>query len=310
METSRQRTLGILLVLASAALFAMAGVFTKLVEADVWAITGWRGFVGATITAGYFFWRRHTAGQPLSVTMGRYGWLFAALSAATQLLYIGALKYTYVANVAVIYAIAPFVAAGLAWLFVGEKARPLTLITASISMGGVLIIVANGLGSGSGFGDGLAVAMTISFAVYMVAVRAFEDTPVLWAVAVSSFLLSILSLFVSDPLSVSASDMGYLTLFGLTFSSGVILFTEGARLLPVSETALIGTMDVPFAAGFAWLFLAEAAPSTTIVGGLVVVGALVLQALGDIAGAYWQGWRTFRGRPTPTPPPSGGSSNG
>jgi drug/metabolite transporter (DMT)-like permease len=304
MEPSQQRLLGIMLVLASAALFALAGVFTKLVQADVWTITGWRGLVGAIITAGYFFWRRHTEGRPISVRMGRNGWLFAALSAATQLLYIGALKFTYVANVAVIYAIAPFIAAGLAWLFVGERVRPLTLLTATISMCGVLIIVANGLGSGSSFGDGLAVAMTISFAVYMVAVRAFQDTPVLWAVAVSSFLLAMFSLFVSDPLSVGWRDFGYLILFGLTFSSGVILFTEGARLLPVSETALIGTMDVPFAAGFAWLFLAEAAPSATIIGGLVVVGALVLQALGDIAGAHWQGWRTFRGRSTPTPPPS------
>lgn len=308
MEASRQRPIGMLLVLGSAALFALAGVFTKLVEADIWSITGWRGLVGSIITAAYFFWRRRGARQPVSLKIGRNAWLFAALSAATQLLYIGALKFTYVANVAVIYAIAPFVAAGLAWIFVSEKVRPLTMATAAISLAGVAIIVANGLGSGSSFGDGLALAMTFSFALYMVAVRAFQNEPVLWAVAVASFLLFLLSLVISDPLSVSWRDLGFLLLFGCTFSAAVILFTEGARLLPVAETALIGTMDVPFAAGFAWLFLAEAAPSATIVGGLVVCAALVVQALGDLAGARWQGWRAIRGRASPTPP-SGGSSD-
>jgi drug/metabolite transporter (DMT)-like permease len=219
-------------------------------------------------------------------------------------LYIGALKYTYVANVAVIYAIAPFLAAGLALAFVGEKVRPLTIITATLSLCGVAWIVADGLGSVSGFGDFLALGMTVSFAIYMVAVRAFPDAPVLLAVATSSFLIFLFSFVVSTPLAINQQDMIYLVLFGLTFSSAVILFTEGARLLPVADTALIGTMDVPFAAGFAWVFLNEIPPPATILGGLVVVAAVALQAVGDLTGARWQAWRALRGRATPTPPPS------
>lgn len=296
------RVVGVLLVVGSAALFALAGVFTKLVSADVWAIAGWRGLVGSIVTAGYFFWRRRRAGIPISLRLGPKTWLFGALSIATQLLYIGALKYTYVSNVAVIYAIAPFVAALLALLMLGERFRLTTMITALISLGGVIVIVGNGLNTGNVLGDAMALAMTFTFALYMIAVRAFSDQPVLWAVAVASFLLFLASFFTTEPLMVSWADMGYLVLFGLTFSSAVILFTEGASRLPVAETALIGTLDVPFAVGFAWLFLAEIPPASTILGGLIVVGALLFQALMDVAGARWQAWRALRGRSQPTPP--------
>ncbi|MIL09862.1 hypothetical protein BZU93_28790, partial [Salmonella enterica subsp. enterica] len=101
----------------------------------------------------------------------------------------------------------------------------------------------------------------------------------------------------------TAQDFQNLILFGLTFSVAVILFTEGARILPVADTALIGTLDVPFAASAAWLLLTEVPPEATIIGGLIVIGAVSLQAMGDIAGARWIAWRSMRGRSTPTPPP-------
>lgn len=300
----QSRLAGVILVLVSAALFAMAGVFTKLVHADIWVTAGWRGLIGSLVTGAYFVWRRRRIGQSVSMRLGSFGWLFAALSIATQLLYIGALKYTYVANVAVIYAIAPFLAAGLAYAALGEKVRPLTISTATLSLAGVAWIVADGLGSGSGYGDLLALGMTVAFAVYMVAVRAAPDAPVLLAVAVSCFLLFLFSFVIASPLSVSGRDALFLVLFGLTFSTGVIFFTEGARLLPVADTALIGTMDVPFAAGFAWAFLNEVPPRATMIGGLVVVLAVAMQAVGDLAGARWQAWRAMRGRSDPTPPPA------
>lgn len=299
----QSRWFGAVLVLLSAALFAMAGVFTKLIDADPWVISGWRGLVGSIITAAYFFWRRRRIGQAVSLRLGKAGWMFGALSALTQILYIGALKHTLVANVAVIYAIAPFLAGILALMALGEKLRATSIIAATVSLGGVGLIVADGLGSGNTFGNALALGMTIAFAVYMVAVRALPDVPVLLAVAVAAFLLFVLSFFVSDPLDISARDLSLAIMFGLTFSSAVILFTEGARVLPVADTALIGTMDVPFAAGFAWLFLNEIPPKSTILGGAIVVAAVVFQAIGDIAGARWQSWRALRGRSVPTPPP-------
>ena len=46
-----------MLVAASAAFFALAGIFTRSITAGPWTIACWRGLVGATIIAAYVLWR-------------------------------------------------------------------------------------------------------------------------------------------------------------------------------------------------------------------------------------------------------------
>ncbi len=294
--SANKRTLGIVLVLLSSALFALAGSFTKMITADSWVIAGWRGLIGAVMLFGYLLWRRQHNGIPLELRLDHKGWTVAALSALASVSYIASFKHTYVANVAVIYALCPLIAALLAWLLLKEPVRKLTIVTAFISFGGVLIIAASGLGSGHLFGDGLALAMTVVFALYLVAVRAFQNVPVIWAITVGCLILHLLSWMVADPMALSSRDLGIALMFGATFTTGVVLFTEGARLLPVSETALLTTTDVPLAVGFAWLLLGETPPLATFIGGAVIIAAMVVQTFGDLTASRWQSWKLFRGR--------------
>lgn len=290
------RPLGIFLVLASAFFFSLAGVFAKLVTVGPWTIAGWRGLVGALLIGLYAWWRKRARGERFTPWLDQKGWMIAAISLLSAISFIGALKHTFVANVAVIYAITPFAAAALAWLVLREPVRRLTIVTTFVSLAGVVIVVSGGLGTGNALGNALALVMTLTFAIYMVAVRAFAETPVLWAVAVGAFALFLVSFVADDPLVISARDFGVCMLFGLCFTIAVVLLTEGARFLPVAETGLICNMDVPFAAGAAWLVISEVPPSATIIGGSVVILAIVLQALGDLGGARWLSWRNPRGR--------------
>ncbi|MDC6705770.1 hypothetical protein OEZ83_25740, partial [Leclercia adecarboxylata] len=59
---STERTLGIVLVSASAAVFALTGVLTKSIHADPLTITCWRGFVGSILITLYVLWRRRRSG--------------------------------------------------------------------------------------------------------------------------------------------------------------------------------------------------------------------------------------------------------
>ena len=126
--------------------------------------------------------------------------------------------------------------------------------------------VANVVGTGNLFGDLLALLMTVSSGLFIVMVRAFRNTPVVWAGAISAFVLFILGWFVTDPLAVSARDAVLLDMFGLSFAFATILRTEGSRRVPASETGLIGTTEAPFAILFAFLFLGEIPPVASIVG--------------------------------------------
>jgi drug/metabolite transporter (DMT)-like permease len=62
--------------------------------------------------------------------------------------------------------------------------------------------------------------------------------------------------------------------FGVSFAAAVILWTEGTRLVSAAESGLLGSMEVPLAILFAWLFIGETAPMASLVGGLIVIVAV------------------------------------
>ncbi|MGN6537263.1 MAG: DMT family transporter [Mesorhizobium sp.] len=288
-ETSvSDRPLGIMLVSASAAVFGLAGVLTKSIHADPLVINCWRGLVGGLLIGLYVAWRRRREKASAPLRLGWRGWLMAVVGAAASIAFIAAFKNTYVANVAIIYATAPFIAGLLGWLILGERARTKTLLAAVLSLSGVGLIVSAGLGSGRPLGDGLALLMTFGSALYMVMIRKFRDTPVVWAGAVSGLLLFVLGWLVAEPLAISVRDAWLLAAFGASFAIASVLWTEGARLLPAAEAGLLGSAEVPFAILFGWLFLAELPPAASFVGGGVVLLAVFAHAGHD--------WRAARRR--------------
>ncbi len=275
--------LGIVLVIASALVFSLAGVLTKMIKADAWTIASWRGLLGGTLIAVYVAWLDREKPLRQRFRLGWQGWLLASVGSFASLAFIFAFKLTYVANVAVIYATVPFVAAGLSWWLLRERFRRRTAIAAVFSLVGVVIVVAGGLDSGSITGDSVALVMTLGCALYMVLIRVFRDSPVVFAGGVSGLLLCFVSWFVVDPLAVSQQDVVPLSLFGISFAVAVVLWTEGTKLIPAAEAGLLGSAEAPFAILLAWLLLAELPPLASFAGGGIVLAAVFAHAAGDIA---------------------------
>lgn len=277
-EGMPRHRLGVMLVLASAVPFALAGVFTKVIAADLWTVLGWRGLIGGVLIYAY---ARRTEGT--SQPMGWRGWVLALVGALASVAFLAAFRLTAVANVTLIYAMAPFAAAILDRAIRGEPVRGAVMRSAAVSGLGVGIIVAGGIGGAGRAGDALAVAMMGLFALYTVLIRAFPQAPAMRAAALSALPLAGLGLVFGAPFDVGGRDMAWLVLFGLSFAGAVILFTEGARRIPAAEAGLYGGAETPFAVLFAGLVLAEWPAPATVAG-----GALVLAAV------FWRGWRDLR----------------
>lgn len=275
--------LGVILVIASALAFSLAGVLTKSIAADAWTIACWRGLLGGMLIALYVVWSGRE--KPLRETfrLGWRGWLLASVGSLASLAFIFAFKLTYIANVAVIYATVPFMAAGLAWWLLRESFQWRTAVTTGFSLLGVVILVAGGLGSGKLVGDTVALIMTLGNALYMVLIRVFRDSPVVLAGGVSALQLFFVGWFVVDPLAVSQQDAVLLSMFGISFALAVVLWTEGTKLIPAAEAGLLGSAEAPFAILLAWLLLAELPPLASFVGGSIVLAAVFTHAAGDIA---------------------------
>ncbi len=268
------RRLGIGLVLASAVPFALAGVFTKLIEADVWTVLVWRGVIGGVLIALYA--RRSERGM----AMGWRGWLLAIIGGLASVAFLAAFRMTFVANVTLIYAMAPFAAAGLDWLIRKERARAEVLRSAAFSIVGVAMIVAGSFGGARLAGDMMALLMMGLFPLYTVLIRAFPQAPLLTAAALSSVLPVMLGLAMGVPLLPEVRDMAWLVLFGLSFALAVVLFTEGARRIPAAEAGFYGGLEVPLAVLLAWGLLSEWPPLSTVLGGVLIMSAV-----------FWRGWR-------------------
>ena len=279
-----EHLLGVALVILSALAFSLAGILTKAITANTWTILCWRGLIGGLLIAGYAGWLGRRVPLRQRFRLGWQGWLLASVGGLSSIAFVGSFKLTYVSNVAVIYAIAPFLAAALGWMIMREGFRRRTLIAALFSLLGIAIVFAGGVRAGSTVGDGLALAMTFGCALYMVLIRRFRDSPVVLAAGVAGLQLFVVGWFVVDPLAVSRHDVLLLVLFGLAFAVATVLWTEGTRRIPAAESGLLGCAETPFAALLAWLLLAEVPPAASFLGGGIVLAAVLLHAGWDLRG--------------------------
>lgn len=280
-EDRRAHARGTVLVLASALAFSLAGILTKSVDADAWTIVCWRGFVGGAVITAYVGWRGR--GRPLRETfrLGWRGWLLATLCSIASILFISAFKFTHVANVTVIYATVPFIAALIERAVLGEPFSRSTLLAATASLAGVAIMVSGDVG-GNFAGEILALLMTITNGLFMVLIRAFRSTGAVLAGAASCLQVVLAGAVLGDPFAVSAHDAWLLVLFGLAFAVAIILWTEGTRLVPAAESGLLTAADVPLATLLAWLVLADLPSPRGLVGGAVVLAAILALSLRNI----------------------------
>jgi len=271
---------GAVLVLLSAVAFSAAGFFTRLIDADAWTMLFWRGLFGGLFIAGYVYWRDGADAFMTLRRIGRLGLLAAACSAVATICFINALRQTTVADVLVINATAPFVAAAIAWAWTGERERRSTFVASSVALLGVVVMVVDAAGSGRWLGNLLAVVMTVLISAMMVVIRRQRAVCMLPAASLSAFLCALLAWPLAEPASVSGDDFGYLILFGtLQFGLGLLLLTLGTRLISAPRSALIGALETPLAPALVWLAFGEVPSLMACIGGLIVLGAVVADLL-------------------------------
>lgn len=271
--------IGVFLVVTAAITYSTAGLFTKGVDARSWDVIFWRGFFAAGFTLCWTLNNRTF--RENFFAMGQSGWAVGVIGALGTAAFIPAFKLTSIANVSLIYAVAPLIAALLAWIAIGERVSGRTMLGCVCAVFGVTIIVAGSLGRISLTGDLLALCMTAAMASIMVIYRAFPETPGAGpAVLQSVFLLPFAAMF-GTPLSVNPIEVVILAAFGLLFAIASVTLAEGAKRIPSGQAALLSSLETPLAPIFAFLLLAEIPNVATCLGGSIVLLAVLLSLRND-----------------------------
>jgi drug/metabolite transporter (DMT)-like permease len=292
---ARQR--GAMLVACAAICWSSGGLITRLVDTSPWTTTLWRSLF-ASLFLGLVLWmvrRRPIVAQWREG--GRPMLVVAVCMALSSACFILSLAHTEVANTLILMSIGPYVAGLLGWVFLGERVAPRTWVTMGVALAGAVTMVASAYGRGSVVGDVLAIVTAVSFAVATVLVRRHPEIEMAPAAALATALLVVVALFLADPFATSLRDVGLLAFFGIgQFGCGFLLFMGGARLIPAAETSLIGMLEVVLGPLWVWLVLGERPGAESLVGGALILTALLANALVELV-APRTGRRPGRGRP-------------
>jgi drug/metabolite transporter (DMT)-like permease len=281
-SADRRHRVGVILVTASGFIWSTAGFFTRLIVADTWTLLFWRSVFGALFLLAVLVGQERQDALRAIRTMGWPGWVVSILSTGIILTYLTALRLTAVADVMIIQATLPFVVAGLAWLAMRERASRPTIVASALATIGVVVMLGGAPLAGNPWGDALAFVTTVIYAGVLVLLRWYRDVPMTSAAFLAALLGAAVSLPFAAPTAVSARDLFYLMVFGVTQTGlAFLLLTMGSRLIPAAETAMIGTLETPLAPAWVWLAFGEVPTTAALVGGTIVLSAVVGQIVAE-----------------------------
>ncbi|MEX0404527.1 DMT family transporter [Aquibium sp. LZ166] len=276
----REERVGFLLVFLSALTWSFGGAIGRFVEnADAWTTVFWRSAWAAAFLIGFMLLRDGGRGMAgLFRSMGVPGLAVALCFAAASTAFVVALSHTTVANILLMQAGVPLLAALLAFLLFGERVSRSTWAAIAAVIIGVAIMVSDSLdGDVSPIGDGLAVLIAVVFSIATVITRRFAHVRMTPATCLGTVIAAVFAFTQAGSLAVSGSDMGFLFAFGaLNLGLGLALFATGARLIPAAYAALLGTFETLLGPVWVWLIHGELPSSRTILGGSVVFAALLV----------------------------------
>jgi drug/metabolite transporter (DMT)-like permease len=277
------RRLGVWLVTAAAVCWSTGGLMARLVGTDPWTTVFWRSVFSALFLAGALAVGRRGAAPlapgslwPIALT----GVCFAIASTS----FIMSLSRTSVANTLIIQSLSPFIAGLGGWVALGERVRPRTWAAMGAALVGTVLMLWGSPGQGSRVGDLFALATATAFAAATVVVRRYRAVPMPAAAMLAAALAAVVAWGPAQPGSVAARDLLLLALFGVgQFATGLLLFTAGARLIPVADAALIAVLESVLGPIWVWVFLGESPGLYSGIGGAVILGALVVHTAADLA---------------------------
>jgi drug/metabolite transporter (DMT)-like permease len=155
----------------------------------------------------------------------------------------------------------------------------------AIAVAGVGVMV-GGPGRPSVLGQGLSLVVTVSFAGTLVITRHRRDVSMAPATCLSQVLVLLVAAPFVSPGAAGALDLALLAALGVTqIGLGFVFLTIGGRLIPAGEVALITLLEIVLGPLWVWVFLSERPPTATLIGGAIVLGAVLLEARTEPASA-------------------------
>ena len=270
------RTLGTAYTALAAVAWSLAGILQRQLHMNLASqLAGRAVFASLAVLAFVALAERGRVVTAFRV-IGRPGLVIAVLMAISAGSFITALSITPVADVMVIQALAPL-AVALLGMLAGEPVRPRTWVAMGVAVGGFAVMA--GAPSRPGLA-GMAFSFTamLCYAATVVVARRRAEVSMAPATCLSQVLVFAVFAPFAHVSEMGGANLGYLALMGVV-QMGLALFflSLGARLIPAVEVVLIAQLENVLGPLWVWLAGLERPSVPTIIGGVIVIGAVALQ---------------------------------
>ena len=270
---------GPLLVFLGACSLSFGGLLVKSFEgATLWQILFWRSLFFISVVSIYLSFTYGSKVFKILYVSGIPGVFGGLVLGIGFFSYVYAMYNTTVANANFIIQTQTLFLAVFGYFFLKEKVSKTTIFSIALAMIGILIMVGNSLSPGQLSGNLVAFLMPISFAVLIIVVRKYPKIDMVPLQLVAGVIAMIIGFTVASKISISAHDIfiGFLAgFFQLGF--GFILITIGAKSTPSAVVGIIMLTEAILGPMWAWLFINELPSIIVMIGGSIVLLAVLIQ---------------------------------
>ncbi|MFK7919853.1 MAG: DMT family transporter [Ilumatobacter sp.] len=274
--TERQ---GALLLIGSGTVFSLTAISLAAVdEASDFQFLTYRG--GSTALAMLLLIALRRSGRPVSFAGVTWVvWLAGSTLGVTSMLYILALSRTSAATTLFLLAAAPVFAALIGWLVLRERVERSTLLAIAATLVGVAITVGAGLDVGSVSGLVFASGIPVTIGLYSVLMRSASGVDPVVPTLIAGSVLGIGSAIIAlanGGLIISLRDIALACVSGgIALGIGLPMFNLGHRSVAAARVPLLLMTEVVLAPLWVWIWPGETPGVTTLLGGVVILGAVV-----------------------------------
>ena len=281
-------------------MWSSAGVVSRQLQAaQGFEVTFWRSaFTALALLVILPLWQGPGVFGRLPWRRGAF-WLAGACWATMFTAFMLALTMTGVARVLVTMAAGPLLTALLSRVVTGHRLPARTWVAIVVAGAGMAWMFAGQLGGPAGDAGGSAqwlgslvalgvpIASAIHWTVAQRSQAQGEPLDLVPAVLLGALISSALTWPLAWPFQATAPDLGWLAFLGLVqLAIPCVLAVLAARVLAAAEVSLLALLEIVFGIALVWLLAGEAPQREVLQGGMLVIGALLVNE--------WLGWRAAR----------------
>jgi drug/metabolite transporter (DMT)-like permease len=270
--TTDKRIRAVLLLIAAAVLWSLAGVLIKWVSLSGMAVAGIRSAIALPVLIAFFGMK--------AVNRSPYQLLGAVCYAATVILFACATKLTTAGNAILLQYTAPVYVAMLSGWLLKENIRWFDWVAIAVTLCGMGLFFLDQLSAGGMMGNIMAIASGISFAAMIVCMRKQKDASPSGSAIMGNALTALVCLPWMIDSSPGVMDWTGLLLLGV-FQLGLsyTCYTIAIKNVSALEGILIPVLEPILNPLWALIFMGETVGPWALLGGTVVILSIVIRSV-------------------------------